>query len=128
MVDVGERLRKIRKAAKLTQKEVAEKVHMTQSYIAGIENNTHKPSLSALQLIANVLKVDISEFVGNSTTIQETGLSTDEIDLIMAYRRLSAENQEFTKTMVYKLAPSKARYSASTLSPIIRTHKTALGG
>ena len=115
MVDVGERLRKIRKAVRLTQKEVAQKVHMTQSYIAGIENNTHKPSLSALQMIADALHVDIAELVGSEVTNQDTGLSDDEAHLITMYRSLSDKKKNLTISMVSELLPSKARYSTSTL-------------
>ena len=115
MVDVGERLRKIRKAVRLTQKEVAQKVHMTQSYIAGIENNTHKPSLSALQMIADALHVDIAELVGSEVTNQDTGLSDDEAHLITMYRSLSDKKKTLTISMVSELLPSKARYSTSTL-------------
>ena len=128
MVDVGERIKKARKAAGLTQKELADKIHMSQSYIADMERSRHNPSLSALQLIASALKLDISEFIGNGTTIQETGLSTDEIDLVMAYRSLSDDNKEFTKTMVYKLIPPKARFTTtSTTNPISRKRKS-MGG
>ena len=128
MVDVGERLRKIRKAVRLTQKEVAQKVHMTQSYIAGIENNTHNPSLSALQMIADVLHVDIAELVGNEVTNQDTGLSDDEAHLITMYRSLSDKKKTLTISMVSELLPPKARYSTSTSSPTIRTRKVAMGG
>ena len=128
MVDVGERLRKIRKAVRLTQKEVAQKVHMTQSYIAGIENNTHKPSLSALQMIADALHVDIAELVGSEVTNQDTGLSDDEAHLITMYRSLSDKKKTLTISMVSELLPSKARYSTSTSSPKIRTRKVAMGG
>lgn len=128
MLELGEKVKKARKAAGLTQMELARKINMSQSYIADIERRRQNPSLSALQLIANALHVDIAEFVGDGTTVQETGLDRDEIDLVMAYRCLSEDNKAFTKTMVYKLMPFKTRYSMSTLSPRTRTSKMAMGG
>ena len=102
MADVGERVRRIRKAAGLRQIDLAKKIHMTQSYIAGIENHSHNPSLSTLQLIADALHVDISEFIGNVNSIQETGMSTDEINLVMSYRDLT----EYDRTTVQNLVSS----------------------
>ena len=130
MVDVAERIKKARKAAGLTQRALTEKIHMSQSYIGDIESCRSNLSLSALQLISNVLRVDISEFVGNSTTVQETGLNADEIDLVMAYRSLSEDQKALTKAMVYNFVPPKsARYSTtSILSQRTRTSKMAMGG
>lgn len=113
MVDVGKRVRRIRKAAGLRQVDLANMIHMTQSYIAGIENNTHKPSLTVLQAIAEALNVDISEFIGNVNTLQETGLTNDEVHLIMTYRSLSDSDKGLAQTMMKRFVmPFKsARYT-----------------
>lgn len=103
MVDVGERIKKARKAAGLTQRELAEKIHMSQSYIADMERSRHNPSLSALQLIANALSLDISEFVGSSSIIQETGMSNDEIHLVMSFRDLADNDKTTVKNLVNSL-------------------------
>ena len=71
MVDVGGKIKKVRKSAGLTQVELARKINMSQSYIADIERDRQNPSLSALQMIANALNVDIAEFVGDSSEIQK---------------------------------------------------------
>jgi len=128
MVDVGKRIKKARKIAGLTQIGLAKKIHLSQSYIANIENNVYNPSIETLRLISEALHVDIAEFVGNGVTIQKTGLRTDEMDLVMTYRRLSEEQKALTKAMVYNFVPPKARYSTSTSSPKIRTRKVAMGG
>ena len=99
MVSVGERIKKARKALGLTQLELARKINMSQSYIADMERNRHNPSLAALQLIADVLHVDIAEFVGDSTTVQETGLANDEIHLIMMYRNMSTDDKSLIMQM-----------------------------
>ena len=127
MVDVGERIRKVRKLAGLTQRELAERIHMSQSYIADMERSRHNPSLSALKLIADALQVDVAEFVGNGVTIQETGMTSDEIDLLMTYRLLSDDNKKFAKTMVYKLVPNKARYSNSPPPIMMKKVRSAQG-
>ena len=111
MIGIGKRVRKARQAAGLTQLNLAKKAHISQSYIAGIENDAYNPSIDVLMSITTALRVDIAELIGNVDTIQATGLNTDEIDLVIAYRRLSDDNKKLTKTMVYKLAPPKALYS-----------------
>ncbi|MBR1729774.1 MAG: helix-turn-helix domain-containing protein [Selenomonadaceae bacterium] len=127
-MDVGEKIKKARKAAGLTQLELARKINMSQSYIADMERSRHNPSLAALQLIANALQVDIAEFVSNSSEIQETGITNDEVYLLQLYRSLNADDKALTVAMMSKLVPPKTRYSTSTSSPIIRTRKIAMGG
>ena len=99
MANVGERIKKARKAVGLTQVELAKKISMSQSYIADMERNRHNPSLAALQLIADALHVDIAEFVGDSTIVQETGLANDEIHLVMMYRNMSADDKSLIMQM-----------------------------
>ena len=128
MVDVAERIKKAREAAGLTQRELAKIIHLTQGYIGDIERGRTNPSLSTLQLVADALHVDIAAFVGNSTTIQETGLNNDEIDLVMSYRRLSEEQKALTKAMVCNFIPPKARFTTtSTINPVSRKRKS-MGG
>ena len=93
MVDVGKRIKNARKIAGLTQKQLAHNIHMSQSYLANIENNVYNPSIDTLRLIAEALNVDIAEFLGNGITIQETGLANDEIHLIMLYRNMNASDK-----------------------------------
>lgn len=128
MVDVGERIKKARQAAGLTQAELAKKINFSKSFIGDIERNRHSSNISTLQIIAEALHVDVAEFVGNGVTLQETGLTNDEIHWLMVYRSLSDDSKRLTTAMMSKLAPPKsARYSTSISSPI-RTHKAALGG
>ena len=113
MVDVGQRVKKARQAAKLTQKELAEKINVSRSYIGDIEQNRHASSLATLQSIAEALHVDISEFIGNVNTLQETGLTNDEVHLIMTYRSLSDSDKGLAQTMMKRFVmPFKsARYT-----------------
>ena len=102
MVDVGKRVKKARQAAGLTQVELAKKINVSRSYIGNIEQNRHASSVATLQLIADALHVDIAEFVGNGSTLQETGLANDEIHLVMMYRNMSEEDKIFTMQMAQR--------------------------
>lgn len=49
------KLRKIRRAADITQKELAEKVGCSKNVIGGYENGFHTPSLEMLRKLAAAL-------------------------------------------------------------------------
>lgn len=101
MVDI-ERIKKAREAAGLTQRALANHIHLTQGYIGDIERGRTNPSISTLQLIADALNVDIAEFIGNGVEIQETGLTNDEIHLISVYRSLNDEDKSLMKLMAQR--------------------------
>ncbi len=49
---IGDKIREARKAAGLTQVELAKKTNLSRSYIGDIEKNRYNPSVTTLQLIA----------------------------------------------------------------------------
>lgn len=53
MKSIGERIKEARKAAGLTQVELAKKTKLSRSYIGDIEKDRYNPSVSTLQLIAD---------------------------------------------------------------------------
>lgn len=55
--NIGSQLKTARKKAKLTQKEVAEKVEINTNYYARIERNEETPSLDVLKAIAKLLNI-----------------------------------------------------------------------
>lgn len=60
---VGSRIKKLRKAAGLTQKQLALMCGISQSYLADLEGGRFSPSLQKLSAIANALGVNPSELV-----------------------------------------------------------------
>lgn len=61
MTWIGEQIRKHRKAASLTQEELAEKSGLPQSHISRLENGQHSPSRVTLERIANALAIPRGE-------------------------------------------------------------------
>jgi DNA-binding XRE family transcriptional regulator len=59
---VGERIRAARKAAGLTQEELAAKAGILQGYISRLESNEHSPSHKTLKRIADALGIPVTEF------------------------------------------------------------------
>ncbi|WP_213996163.1 helix-turn-helix transcriptional regulator [Tepidanaerobacter sp. EBM-49] len=62
----GDKVLKIkdaREAARLTQKELAEKVDVSREYISAIENGHYNPSLNLLKKIAKALNTNIKDLI-----------------------------------------------------------------
>lgn len=63
-MDLGKRLKALRTHRGLTQVELAQKVKVTQAYIAQLEASTQtNPSLATLRRLAKALKVTVAELV-----------------------------------------------------------------
>ena len=62
---IGQRLRKLRLAHKLTQQEMANIFFTTRSSIANYEAGTRQPNYDLLQHIADYFQIDIHYLLGN---------------------------------------------------------------
>jgi transcriptional regulator with XRE-family HTH domain len=72
-MNVGERLRSLRKAKGLTTTEIAKKVNVSQSYISRFENNRAVPDVDMLEKICSALSISLSDFFAE----EEPELSPD---------------------------------------------------
>jgi transcriptional regulator with XRE-family HTH domain len=61
---VGMRLRKIRKAKKISQATLATRAGFSREYVNKIEAGRYDPPLSTLSSLARVLKVPVAELLG----------------------------------------------------------------
>lgn len=60
---IGKNIKKYRKAKGLTQRQLAESLLLSDSFIAKLESVTHQTiSIDTLEQIANVLDVEITDF------------------------------------------------------------------
>lgn len=90
-VGIGRRIRLARQNINMTQFTLAELSSLTQTNISHIERATHKVSLPALVLIANVLQVSIDYLLyDNLEAPKEVSLS-DEPKLIWEVRDCTQE-------------------------------------
>lgn len=58
-IKFGRHLQKVRKSMGITQEGLADKIHVSTTFIGLVETGKRKPSLKTLQKIAIVLKVNI---------------------------------------------------------------------
>lgn len=90
-MEFGERLRQARKEKGLTQKEMAERLHIAGSTYAGYETGFREPGLFKLKEIINELGVDSSWLLGVDDL---EGLTADEYRHIKKYRALDERGRE----------------------------------
>jgi len=64
----GDKIREARKQAGLTQLQLADKIYVSESYIALIESNRRSPSMHVLSKIAETLNVTTDQLVFNADT------------------------------------------------------------
>lgn len=84
MVDMGKRLRALRRSKGLTQAQVAERLGATKMTISAYELGTRYPSLDMLTGLASLFGVSTDYLLGrkNETTVSVEGLSEAQTALI----------------------------------------------
>lgn len=86
----GNRISALRKEKNLTQKELAEKLHVTDKAVSKWERGLNYPELSLLPIIENILETSISELLG-----VEQNISDNTIDVISEISK--AEKKQLLK-------------------------------
>lgn len=66
---IGNNIKKIRKERELSQIDLADKVGISRTYMSDIERGAKNASMKTIVNIANVLDVDISKIMGDTTTV-----------------------------------------------------------
>lgn len=69
---LGGRLVDLRKKRKLTQQDIADRLHMTRSTYAQYEIGRRVPDYETLEKLADFFEVSIDYLVGRDTTLMET--------------------------------------------------------
>ena len=98
---VGANIKKLRKEAKLTQKQLGEQIGKTESSIQKYEKGIVEIPNSVIEKISEVLKTDFDSLVDTSQEINiiepETDVLREEIDAL----RYSLNDKGLTKTRDY---------------------------
>jgi transcriptional regulator with XRE-family HTH domain len=68
MASIGDRIREIREARKMTQDQLAEKSDISKGFLSDVENNKRNVSSENLLRIANVLGASLDYLLRGSTT------------------------------------------------------------
>lgn len=79
---IGEKIQDARKKAGLKQWQLANKIHVSESYIALIESNKRNPSMNVLTKIAEVLHLTTDQLVFHFDTRSNDSFTEDWHNLI----------------------------------------------
>lgn len=103
---LGERIKRIRKAAKLTQERLAERTNLSVEYISRLERGVAQPSFGTLAAIATSLNVSIKDFFdfgGPITFKNKKQEALQEKDYINAILSELKDMKVSELTVVYKV-------------------------
>jgi transcriptional regulator with XRE-family HTH domain len=97
MEKVGDRIRRLRLARKLTQGQVAKAIGVTQGSFTQLETGKSKaPASSTLTKLARYFEVDPEWLMtGKGAQTSISTLADDESELILLYRALSSESRQY---------------------------------
>jgi len=118
--DLAKRLRTMRNKLNLTQSALAERVGITQAYLAELEKGTKRPSLDVLERLCSALNCSADYLLGLSDnksyrTMREESLPaglkslTPEMLRIVAERNISSRELELALDFVQKVKDENAQ-------------------
>ncbi|SDO34900.1 transcriptional regulator, XRE family with cupin sensor [Halomonas shengliensis] len=111
--DVGGRLRQLRLARGLSQRELAKRAGVTNSTISLIEQNSVSPSVSSLKKILDALPVSISAFfAGDEPSAPKAFYRAEELTEIgdgrLSFRLVAARRPERGMSIIHERYPPGA--------------------
>ncbi|WP_319403976.1 helix-turn-helix transcriptional regulator [uncultured Anaeromusa sp.] len=90
MINIGNRIKEIRKSKNITASALAEQIGVAQSFISGIETGNKKCSLETLDSICTCLNISLADFFREDTA----GLEPDFRRLFAASNKLTPHQRE----------------------------------
>ncbi len=106
--EIGQRIRKFRKACGLSQEELAEKIGISATHMSHIETGNTKLSLQVLVSLAECLEVRTDDLLF-STKTEEDGYYSDEISDILS--ECTAKERSIIYEIVKATKVSLKKYS-----------------
>ncbi|SHI78428.1 helix-turn-helix domain-containing protein [Propionispora hippei] len=99
MINVGERIKTIRKSKGFTSNSLAEQLEVSQSFVSGIENGSKKCSLETLDSICTILDITLAEFFQED----DSDINPNVKRLLEASKHLTAEQKELLTSFLETL-------------------------
>jgi transcriptional regulator with XRE-family HTH domain len=99
---LGERLVELRKEKKLTQEDIAKKLHLTRSTYAQYEVDRRVPEYATLQKLADYFNVSIDYLVGRSND-RKAGEPRDAAELLNNFLEFELTDEEIMERMTFKV-------------------------
>lgn len=90
-MEFGKNLERLRKDAKLSQTELAEKIGLTQQVVSGYEKGKSYPNLEVLCKIADTFHVSVDSLLDHYVVEEDNKM---EMRLLSYFKKLSKKDQE----------------------------------
>lgn len=101
-MQIGNRLSDLRKRYGYTQKELAEKLNMSQQVISNIERNTTTPDINFLQGAADLYRITLDELIGREVSFEEG--SSLEKQILSIIKDMDETEKELSLGLVNQVA------------------------
>lgn len=105
--EIGQRIRRFRKACRLSQEELADRVGISTTHMSHIETGNTKLSLSVLVELASALEVDTDDLLFDGARDTRKGIMTDLADVLEG---CSVQQAKVLKDIVKAARASMERY------------------
>ena len=109
--ELGKKLSMLRNNSELTQKNIADALHLDRSTYAYYERGTTEPDLKALVKIARILNVDPSELLPSRDS-EETDVADVIAEKKTKGRKGSKTDPRSKNSKIYSLSPDEKRLLA----------------
>lgn len=112
---IGQNIADLRKAQSLTQRDLAEKLGVSQSHVARWESERSQPRKKALEDIADALEVSVEEILAGGKESLKIALDIEDgelLTLLKELKNLSDQEVEALKTVIRGLL-SRSRLERS---------------
>ncbi|OAB28410.1 helix-turn-helix domain-containing protein [Paenibacillus macquariensis] len=100
-MNLGERLRSIRKNRNFTLDKIHEKSNISRASLSEWENNKRKPTVRALERWADAVGIEFWDIFFEPSSFSP---NSEEIDMIFLFRMLSLKDQEHLHALLKLMA------------------------
>jgi transcriptional regulator with XRE-family HTH domain len=101
-LDVGQRLREVRVAAGLSQRQLAERANVTHGLISMVENNRNSPSVASLRKVLGGVPMTLADFFEPERDTAEKVFFTPADLIDLTSRLQAAHNGQAHSLIVYR--------------------------
>ena len=116
-LQVAGKVREVRKARHLSQRQLASRMQVPRTYISKIENGKAIPTLGSLERLANALEVDICQLVRDGRSQRDEEVAEILADPFLAELALYLPQLEaLQRSMLLNDARDRARNSVRDIS------------
>jgi transcriptional regulator with XRE-family HTH domain len=96
VLDVGARIRELRKARGLTSRQLAEITNISQPVISRLESNTRSADVSYIEIICNALGISLADFFA----ADQSNMDPELQQLLETAKKLTPAQRESVRKML----------------------------